>query len=701
MGTASVEAQYTETVMSNLNTPVEILKGVGDKTAKLFEKLRIFSYEDLLNHFPSDYTDYSSPVSISSVKAGEVFCVKACVSKITGPVKAGRYNIITIYLKEGLYTLEVTFFNQPYIKKMIKPGGFYLFRGKIVQKGAKLVMLSPRLFKEDEYRELQKFPVPKYPLTAGLSSKTVQKAVRSALLDASWDDEIFPQDMLDEIGLLSHEEAIKNIHFPSSHEDAAMARKRLAFEEFFYFIMLLRKNKSLSVSLPNEYKMIETADTKRFLEKLPFKMTSGQKKTWEQIKEDLTGESCMNRLIQGDVGSGKTLIAELSLLMAAANGFQGALMAPTEVLAVQHFKTISEHIEKYGIPFKPVLLIGSMKAADKHAAYELIASGDANLIIGTHALIQEKVVYKDLALVVTDEQHRFGVRQREALAEKGKQPHILVMSATPIPRTLAIILYGDLQLSAIHDLPGGRLPIKNCVVGTSYRPSAYKFFSDQISMGHQVYVICPKTESDEEDDGDLENAADYAGKLKDALPGARIEYLHGKMKPNVKNDIMNRFAAGDTDILVSTTVIEVGINVPNATVIMVENAERFGLAQLHQLRGRVGRGEYQSYCIFVSSKDDDKTMERLKILNDTNDGFKIASEDLRLRGPGEFFGVRQSGEFAFRIADIYSDSELLETANRVCDEILSGDPRLAKPEHDLIRRSIEEYVAKSEMLQSI
>ncbi len=687
--------------MSNLNTSVENLKGVGEKTAKLFEKLRIHSYDDLLNHFPADYIDYSAPVSVTDVKEGEICTVRGCVSRLTGPVKAGKYSVLTVYLKEGLHILEVTFFNQPYIKKMIKPGGFYLFRGKVVQKSAKLVMVSPKLFKEDEYRELQKCPVPKYPLTAGLSSKTVQKAVKAALMDTEWSEEIFTESIMKDAGIISHKDAVYGIHLPADHEDILNARKRLAFEEFFGFIMLLRKNRSLSISLPNEYRMIETADTKRFSEALPFKMTSGQRKTWDQIKDDLSGDHCMNRLVQGDVGSGKTLIAVLALLMTAANGYQGALMAPTEVLAMQHFKTISEYIKKYGICFRPVLLIGSMKAADKREAYAKIASGEANLVIGTHALIQEKVVFKNLALVVTDEQHRFGVRQREALAEKGGQPHILVMSATPIPRTLAIILYGDLQLSAIHELPGGRKPIKNCVVGTSYRPSAYKFFADQIGQGRQVYVICPKTESDEEDEGELENAADYANRLRDILPNARIEYLHGKMKPDVKNDIMNRFAAGDTDILVSTTVIEVGINVPNATVMMVENAERFGLAQLHQLRGRVGRGEFQSYCIFVSSKEDDKTMERLKILNDTNDGFKIASEDLRLRGPGEFFGVRQSGEFAFRIADIYSDSELLEKANEVCDKLLGDDPRLSKPENALIRKSIEEYAARSELLQSI
>ncbi len=685
----------------NLNTPVEKLKGVGEKTAALLGKLHIYSYEDLILHFPTEYTVYTEAVSVSQVKSGSVCTVRGAAVSVNGPVKAGRYSIITVVLKDGLYTLDVVFFNQPYIKKIIKAGGFYTFRGKIVQKGSKLLMQSPKLFKDEEYRELLKYPVPKYGLTSGLSSKTVSKAIKAALYDIQWDEEVFPVEWESKYDLVSHERAIKLIHFPESLSDVNTARRRLAFEEFFYFIMLLRKNKSLSLSLPNAFKMIETADTSRFIEAIPFKLTAGQKKTFEQISADLTGPACMNRLVQGDVGSGKTLVALLALLMTAANGYQGALMAPTEVLAVQHYKTVKEYIEKYGLIFKPVLLIGAMKSSGKKDAYAKIESGEANLIIGTHALIQEKVKYKNLALVVTDEQHRFGVRQRESLAEKGTQPHILVMSATPIPRTLAIILYGDLQLSAIHGLPAERLPIKNCVVGTSYRPSAYKFFREQVAMGRQVYVICPKVESDEEDDGELENVVDYSEKLKEALPELRIEYLNGKMKSQQKTDIMNRFAAGDTDILVSTTVIEVGINVPNATVMMIENSERFGLAQLHQLRGRVGRGSHQSYCIFVTSKEDDKTMERLKILNDSNDGFKIASEDLKLRGPGELFGLRQSGEYSFRIADIYTDADLLEKTSALVDDLMQDDPKLNKQEHLKLKASIERYVERSETLRSI
>ncbi|MCQ2493580.1 MAG: ATP-dependent DNA helicase RecG [Lachnospiraceae bacterium] len=683
----------------NLNTPITNLKGVGEKTAAILNRLHIYTYEDLINYFPREYMNYEPPISVADVKIGNTQTVSGCVSAVNGPIKAGRYSIITVVIKDGLNILEVLFFNQPYIKKTVKIGGYYLFRGKVIQKGTRLIMQSPKLYSRDEYQELLGHPVPVYALTSGLKGKTVTKAVNAAIRDIQWDDEIFPAGVLSELKLVSHSKAIGLMHNPGSDDDIQTARRRLAFEDFFYFIMLLRKNRDLSVTLKNAYPMIETADTRRFIEKLPFKLTSGQKKTWQQICEDMSGAGCMNRLVQGDVGSGKTIVAILALLMTACNGYQGALMAPTEVLATQHMETVTDLIKKYDIPLKPVLLVGSMKASEKKAAYASIASGDCNLIIGTHALIQDKVEYKNLALVVTDEQHRFGVRQREALAGKGNQPHILVMSATPIPRTLAIILYGDLHLSAIHELPADRLPIKNCVVKTDYRPSAYKFIADQVAAGRQAYVICSQVEAGENDD--LENVIDYCEKLKDVLPKLKISYLHGKMKANEKNNIMQNFADGNIDVLVSTTVIEVGINVPNSTVMMVENAERFGLAQLHQLRGRVGRGKHQSYCIFISSNEEKKTMERLNILAGTNDGFKIASEDLRLRGPGEFFGVRQSGEFSFKVGDIYADSALLEETNEYVDKLLADDPKLTKDENQKIKNSVIKYYEKSEMLQSI
>ena len=445
-------------------------------------------------------------------------------------------------------------------------------------------------------------------------------------------------------------------------------------------------NETLLVDDP----MSAASETDALIEALPYALTGAQKRVWNEIESDLQKHVAMNRLIQGDVGSGKTILAFLALLMCAANGYQGALMAPTEVLAMQHFETICGYTREYQLAFKPILLVGSMTAKEKREAYVRIENGKANLIIGTHALIQDKVTYQNLALVVTDEQHRFGVRQREGLAQKGtsqtgKEPHVLVMSATPIPRTLAIILYGDLHVSVINELPTGRQPIKNCVVNTSYRPKAYEFITKEVEKGRQVYIICPMVEEGELED--VENVLDYTEKLKGLLPPQiQIAYLHGKMRPAEKNRVMEEFGAHNIDVLVSTTVIEVGINVPNATVMMVENADRFGLAQLHQLRGRVGRGEHQSYCIFVNSNENEDTKKRLEILNHSNDGFHIASEDLKLRGPGDLFGIRQSGDFAFRLGDIYSDATVLQEASEAVDLVLQNQIRVTPREHEELEK---------------
>ena len=400
----------------------------------------------------------------------------------------------------------------------------------------------------------------------------------------------------------------------------------------------------------------------------------------------------MSRLVQGDVGSGKTILAVLALVMAGLNGYQGALMVPTEVLAKQHFASVSELLAENQIPLRPILLTGSMTAKEKRLAGEAIADGSAQIIIGTHALIQEKVNYHRLGLVVTDEQHRFGVRQRETLANKGLHPHVLVMSATPIPRTLAIIVYGDLDLSVVDELPAHRLPIKNCVVDESYRPSAYRFMEKETALGHQVYIICPMVEENEE--MELENVTDYTARLQKLLPKHRIACLHGKMKPKEKNEIMERFAAGDIQILVSTTVIEVGINVPNATVMMVENAERFGLAQLHQLRGRVGRGAAQSYCIFMSGSKGKETKKRLEVLNQSNDGFYIAGEDLKLRGPGDLFGIRQSGVLEFQLGDVFQDAKVLKAASEAAGRILEEDPLLQEEQHFALAEKLNRYLKK-------
>ena len=673
--------------------PVNRIKGVGEKTAALFGKINVYTVDDLIRHYPRDYETYGAPVSILETSPGSVQAVYGQITAIPNVKKVRNLSILNAILKDDNGdSIQLTFFNMPFLKKVLKPGGFYLFRGLVQQRGTHKIMEQPRMFTWDEYRQKSGRLLPRYALTKGLTNQTVQKSVAQALEYYPPEKEYLPQVILQKYPMLSHREAVYALHFPESREELLTARNRMVFEEFFSFLLVLRKNKELAAKTENHFPMYETADTVRFLEQLPFPLTKAQKKVWGELREDMGSPYAMNRLIKGDVGSGKTILAVLALLMCAANGYQGAMMAPTEVLAVQHFETISSYVKKYGIAFRPVLLTGSMTAKEKREAYAKIASGEANLIIGTHALIQEKVEYSSLALVVTDEQHRFGVRQRETLAAKGSEPHVLVMSATPIPRTLAIILYGDLKVSVIDELPANRLPIKNCVVGTSYRPKAYEFIAKEVAAGRQAYVICPMVEEGESED--LENVVDYTEKLRAVLPpSVQVAYLHGKMRPADKNRIMEEFAAKEIDVLVSTTVIEVGINVPNATVMMVENAERFGLAQLHQLRGRVGRGEFQSYCIFISTSEAKETMERLQILNHSNDGFHIASEDLKLRGPGDIFGIRQSGEFAFVLGDIYTDANILKEASDAVEQLLVSDPELTDDDSRALVNYFKEHTA--------
>ena len=673
--------------------PVNRIKGVGEKTAALFGKINVYTVDDLIRHYPRDYETYDAPVSIRETSPGNVQAVYGQITAIPNVKKVRNLSILNAILKDDNGdSIQLTFFNMPFLKKVLKPGGFYLFRGLVQQRGTHKFMEQPRMFTWDEYIQKSGRLLPRSALTNGLTNQTVQKSVAQALEYYPPEKEYLPQVILQKYPMLSHREAVYALHFPESREEMLTARNRMVFEEFFSFLLVLRKNKELAAKTENHFPMYETAGTVRFLEQLPFPLTKAQKKVWGELREDMGSPYAMNRLIQGDVGSGKTILAVLALLMCAANGYQGAMMAPTEVLAVQHFETISGYVKKYGIAFRPVLLTGSMTAKEKREAYAKIASGEANLIIGTHALIQEKVEYSSLALVVTDEQHRFGVRQRETLAAKGSEPHVLVMSATPIPRTLAIILYGDLKVSVIDELPANRLPIKNCVVGTSYRPKAYEFIAKEVAAGRQAYVICPMVEEGESED--MENVVDYTEKLRAVLPpSVQVAYLHGKMRPADKNRIMEEFAAKEIDVLVSTTVIEVGINVPNATVMMVENAERFGLAQLHQLRGRVGRGEFQSYCIFISTSDTKETMERLQILNHSNDGFHIASEDLKLRGPGDIFGIRQSGEFAFVLGDIYTDANILKEASDAVEQLLVSDPELTDDDNRALVNYFKEHTA--------
>ncbi len=642
------------------NDSVECIKGIGEKTAKTLAKLGIFTVDDLLRHYPRDYEVYGLPVPIANLREGSVAAVEAGVATFAEAKRMKGLTVVSCNVRDASGTLRLTWFNQVYLKNMLKRGIHYIFRGRIVRKAGVLVMDQPKIYKREEYRVLLNVLQPVYPLTAGLTNRALQKAVGQVLGMLNTREDDLPARVVRENKLISQRAALGEIHFPKSRETLLDARRRLVFDEFFRFAVRLRAQKENRHVNKNHFLLKETDKCKLFLQGLPYRLTAGQEEALSEIRQDMAGEYVMNRLIQGDVGSGKTVLAEYALLLAATNGYQGCMMAPTEVLARQHYEAVRAAFDPFGV--RVCLLVGSMTAAEKKEVYAKIAGHGADVIIGTHALIQEKVVYSKLALVVTDEQHRFGVRQRESLAGKGECVHVLVMSATPIPRTLAIVLYGDLDVSLITELPAERLPVKNCVVGTSYRPTAFRFIAGQVSEGRQAYVICPMVEQSEEIEA--ENVMEYTDRLREELPAdVVVAALHGQMKAALKNERMEQFARGEIQVLVSTTVVEVGVNVPNATVMMIEDAERFGLAQLHQLRGRIGRGAHQSYCIFVNGSQDEKARERLEIMNRSNDGFYIASEDLKLRGPGDVFGVRQSGEMQFELADIYRDADLLAAAN--------------------------------------
>lgn len=668
------------------------LKGIGDKTAKLFNRLDIYKVKDLLTHFPKDYELFGPPVKVADAPLNEPVTLELTLLSGFQWKKIRQLTIGTGFAADETGRVAITYFNAPYLKNVLRSGSVYLVRGKLKAEREVLRMDQPKLFSYEEYAKKTGSLQPCYGLTAGLTNNTVMKAMKQAL-EAAGEEEYLPEFICREYKLISRKQAFIDIHFPKNYEDMLAARKRLSFDEFFLFLLSLKKLKAVNEEQASSYPMLETADAARLIEALPYQLTKAQLRVWEEIKADLLSGKVMNRLVQGDVGSGKTILAFLSLIMAVSNGYQGALMAPTEILAQQHYEQLLSMTAKYNLPLNPVLLTGSVTAAGKKKIYEKIESGEANIIIGTHALIQEKVNYRNLALVITDEQHRFGVKQRESLSDKGNHAHVLVMSATPIPRTLAIILYGDLHLSMVDELPADRLPVKNCVVNTGYRRKAYEFIEKEVSKGHQVYVICPMVDENE-NAGDIENVVEYTKKIKNELPErVHVEFLHGKMKAAEKRRIMEAFSAGNIDVLVSTTVIEVGINVPNATVMMVENAERFGLAQLHQLRGRIGRGSAQSYCIFISGTDKEQSMERLRILNKSNDGFFIAEEDLKLRGPGDLFGIRQSGDMEFKIADIYQDSGLLKKVSMTVDDIMNEDENLETEKYASIKRYLEQNQA--------
>ncbi len=640
--------------------PVNCIRGIGEKTAKTFARLNILTVRDLLHHYPRDYEVFALPTPIARLKEGGVAAIEAGITAYAEVSRQKGLVVVSCNVQDASGMIRLTWFNQAYLKNVLKRGTHDIFRGRVVRKGSTLVMDQPKIYKKDEYRMRLNVLQPVYPLTAGLSNHAMQKAVDQALCLAEFPADYLPRRIAKENKLISQKAAFFEIHFPKSRETMLDARKRIVFDEFFTFAVRLRQRKENRHLEENHYKLAETNECRTFLERLPYQLTRGQEDALAEIRQDVAGEYVMNRLIQGDVGSGKTVLAEYALLLAATNGCQGCIMAPTEVLARQHYEVMQAAFKPLGV--KVLLLAGSMTPKQKKEAYGRIAAHEVDVIVGTHSLIQEKVVYNRLALVVTDEQHRFGVKQRENLAGKGEYVHVLVMSATPIPRTLAIVLYGDLDVSLVRELPAERLPIKNCVVDTTYRPTAFRFIAKQVSEGRQAYVICPMVEESEE--VEAENVTEYTARLRGELPGSVVvESLHGKMKPADKNERMERFAAGEIKVLVSTTVVEVGVNVPNASVMMIEDAERFGLAQLHQLRGRVGRGAHQSYCIFVSGSQDEKAKERLSVMNRSNDGFYIAGEDLKLRGPGDVFGVRQSGELQFELGDIYQDAEVLAAAD--------------------------------------
>ena len=682
-----------------LNSAITTIKGIGEKTADSFAKMGVYTVGDILLRFPRTYVQYPimEAVDYISTLPEGMHAILARVKKAP-VVRSGRRMQVTVLDISGRGTdasmpgvqVQLIWYRMPYIKNSLKPGHEYVFYGKVITKNGRYLMEQPVIYEVEQYQTMEERFLPVYSLTAGITNNLMIKTIRAALTEDTLLAEPLPSEVRQAYQLCEYNYAIKQIHFPDSMDTLITARKRLVFDEFFLFIMGMQYQREKKQREPNAFSYQDPQFVQGLIEKLPYELTGAQKKALAEVKENMAGAYVMQRLIQGDVGSGKTIVAFLAMAWTAHNGYQSAIMAPTEVLARQHYESYVKLCEEFGLDYPVVLLTGSMTAKEKRIAYERLAEEPNAMVIGTHALIQEKAWYSNLALVITDEQHRFGVRQRGVFAEKGTHPHILVMSATPIPRTLAIIIYGDMDISVIDEVPARRLPIKNCVVNTGYRPKAYSFIAEQVRLGHQAYVICPLVEESENMEG--ENVTDYAKRIAAELPEViRVGVLHGKMKNDKKNQVMEQFSANEIQVLVSTTVVEVGVNVPNATVMMIENADRFGLAQLHQLRGRVGRGDAQSYCIMINTSSTKTAQKRLEILNQSNDGFFIASEDLKLRGPGDFFGIRQSGELAFQLADIYQDADMLKAASDAVREILEADPDLLQEEHLRLHDEMEKF----------
>ncbi len=673
------------------DTLITEIKGVGEKTAALFHKLGIHTVGDVLLYYPKTYIRFPEWKRADEVTEGETAAVFGRLAGSPVVRKARSMQVTAASVREMGVSLHLVWFRMPYLKNSLHAGESYVFYGKVLRKNGTLTMEQPVVYSEEQYKSMERLFFPVYAVSKGLSNNLIRKTVRAALSFENLFPDFLPEYVREKYRLPEYNYALKQIHFPDDMDAVIAARKRLVFDELFLFVLGIQYQKEKKEREENRFSLAKDGYAEELILKLPYELTGAQQRVLEEIGRDMRGPHVMQRLIQGDVGSGKTILAFLAMADCAHNGLQSALMAPTEVLASQHYDSFRKLCEQFGLKFPVILLTGSMTAKQKRDAYDRLKLFSNAMIIGTHALIQERAVYRKLGLVITDEQHRFGVKQREAFSEKGQTPHILVMSATPIPRTLAIILYGDLDISVVDEVPARRLPIKNCVVDIRYRPKAYRFIEDEVKRGHQAYVICPLVE--ESENMDAENVADYAARLREELPPEiQIGILHGQMKAAQKNEVMEQFAANEIQVLVSTTVVEVGVNVPNATVMMIENAERFGLAQLHQLRGRVGRGDAQSYCIMINTSDTKESGKRLEILNRSNDGFEIAAEDLKLRGPGDFFGIRQSGEMQFALADIYQDASVLKDAADEVRELLGRDPGLTMPEHEKLCRYLEQFL---------
>lgn len=673
--------------MAELNTDVRYIKGIGEKKAQALNKLGVFSLYDLVSYFPRKYEDRSTYKPISLALDGENVCIQAMVADTPRLSRVRRgLELVKFKAVDESGIVDITYFNQPYVKDQLHRGESYVFYGRMEVSGSKRSMINPIHEREGVENGVTGRIIPVYRLCAGLNQRTLMQGIRQGLDECGeLLPEILPESLRQRCKLAQERYAYENIHFPADFEALELARRRLIFEELFVLACALGKMRGERV-LDGGIKM-ESPGLEEFWASLPFSPTGAQRRAVEQAVRDMSSGAVMNRLVQGDVGSGKTLVAAALIWYVWRNGYSSAFMAPTEILAEQHFATLSSMLSPFGL--RVGKLTGAMTAKEKRETKAALKAGELDLIIGTHALFSADVEYNKLALVVTDEQHRFGVEQRSALIGKGLKPHVLVMSATPIPRTLALIIYGDLDVSVIDELPPGRQKVDTFTVDESYRRRLNNFIRRLTAEGRQVFVVCPMVEENEELPMKLKSAQEHAAELALNFPELSVACVHGKMKARDKDSVMAAFVSGETDVLVATTVIEVGVDVPNAALMIVENAERFGLSQLHQLRGRVGRGKHKSYCVLVSDSDSDEVRARLSIMSKTNDGFKISEEDLRLRGPGDFFGSRQHGLPEMHLADLGADVDVMQQAQNEAAALLKADPELILPEHRALRERVD------------